>query len=105
MLDTAKKTYEVTREAYSEGTEVFYNLYDWSVRWLEAERALAETKDSDLAALRGHCERAKDWYQIVEPLYRNGARGGEPSKFRAAEYFVAEAEFWLVATGGEIAKK
>jgi len=102
MLDTAKKTYEVTRTAYDDGTEVFSNLYVWSVRWLEVERALAETKDADLAALRGHWERTKDWYNDVEPLYRNGARGGEPSKFRAAEYYVAEAAFWLVAAGGTV---
>ncbi len=105
MLDTAKKTYEVTREAYREGTEVFANLYVWSVRWLEAERALAETKDDDLAALRAHWERTKDWYAIVKPLFDRNARGGEPAKLHAAEYYVAEAEFWLVAAGGEVPKK
>jgi hypothetical protein len=100
VRDRARATYEATQIAYGNGTEVFSNLYVWSYRWLQAERALAETRDDELAALRGHLERTKQWYQIVKPLYDQNARGGESPKFHAAGFYVAEAEFWLVAAGG-----
>src|SRR5207249_4821368 len=53
MLVAAEKTYEATKASYEVGTEVFANVYVWSRRWLEAERALAETQDDEIDALRG----------------------------------------------------
>jgi hypothetical protein len=105
MLDWAEKTYEATNASYQVGTEVFANVYVWSRRWLEAERALAETKDDDLSALLGHWNRTYRLHLKIKALYREGIKGGEAEKYRASEYYVAEAELWLVAAGGTVPDK
>lgn len=77
-------------------------IYRWSRRTLEAERALAGTQQDDLAALLKHWQRMEQVYRQVKALYETGTKGGEKEREAAAKYYRAEAELWLVAAGGKL---
>jgi hypothetical protein len=105
MLDAAKAAFQTTQADYDAGTAVFPELYAWSRRWLHAELNLAKDRAAEVAVLQDHWKRMKRFYFRVRALNKTGARGGETQKLHAAEFYVAEAEFWLVAAGGAVPKK
>ena len=47
----------------------------------------------------------KSWYLKIKALYIAGAKGGEAEVLADARYYLAEAEFWLVAAGGTAPEK
>lgn len=102
MLETAKATYEATAAGYDAGTITLPELYLWSRRWLEAERTLASTKEDELAALAQHWQRMRTTLRKVGALYFAGSKGGEAEKYHGAEFYLAEAEMWLVDAGGAV---
>lgn len=102
MLAAARKTWEATNASYEIGTTTLANVHYWSLRLLLAERALAGTKEQDLAALLDYWKRTKKTYLKVRALYNSGTRGGQAELFGAASYYVAEAELWLLDAGGAI---
>ena len=102
MLAAAQKTFEATNASYEVGTNTLNNLQDSSRRLMLAQRALADNKEQDLAALLDYWKRSKKIYLKVRALYNAGTRGGETEKFHAASYFLAEAELLLVAAGGTV---
>jgi hypothetical protein len=71
-------------------------LYRWSQRWLDAERALAKTKDKRVGAYVGHVERMRTW----EAFIKRAAQGGAASKLEVAAvtFYRVEAEQWLAET-------
>jgi hypothetical protein len=80
--------------------------YNWSVRWLNAQRDLSETKDERTAAFADHAKRMKELKAIVTILVGDGKGGfmtpadaaiAEP----AAEWYLAEAEVWLLKERGK----
>ncbi len=97
MVDDAAKAYEASKASYDVGTEVMSNVYVWSRRWLEAERALAQTDEEEIAALRAHRERMRRLFLLINAFYTAGTRGGETPKFFATKYYLAEADVWLAA--------
>lgn len=97
MADVAAKTYEATAASYEMGTEIMANVYVWSRRWLDAERALATSDREELAALKAHRERMKLLMRKVRALYVTGSKGGEAEKYYASRYYLAEANAWLAA--------
>lgn len=105
MEETAAKTYEATKASYDMGTEIMANLYVWSRRWLDAERALTKTDAEELAALRAHRERMKKLMMKVRALYATGSKGGEAERFFASKYYLAEADTWLAAAKNRKAQK
>jgi hypothetical protein len=66
-------------------------VYNWSVRWLNAQRDLSSKKDDQIAALDGHLQRMKDLEKRVAAL------SGQVSELEAsaAEFYRVEAELWL----------
>ena len=102
MLEAAKRTYEATAAGYDAGTVMMVSVHSWSQYLLQAERGLAKTKDDELTALIGHWQRMKTLHNKVEPLYRTGSKGGELEKYFATNYYLAEAELWLVDAGGKV---
>lgn len=97
MSYTAAKAYEATAAGYDVGTEILANVHLWSRRWLEAERALAETDAEEIAAIQAHRQRMKLLLRKVKALNDHGVKGGEQEKFFAAKYYLAEANAWLTA--------
>ncbi|HUY32928.1 MAG TPA: hypothetical protein VMV69_09115 [Pirellulales bacterium] len=102
MLKAAKKTYAATQVSYQAGKAPFSETYAWSRRWLEAERALAKDKNGELAALKDHWKRMRPSYLKIKALYLGGIKGGEAETFGAAEFYLAEAELWLIEAGGTV---
>lgn len=102
MLAAAKKALEGTSASYEMGTNTLANFHLWSRNVLLAERALATTKEEELAALVDYWKRSKHTYLKVRALYTTGSRGGEYEQFAAAAYYLAEAELWLEAAGGAV---
>jgi hypothetical protein len=102
MLAAAAKTFEATKATYEMGTNTLANLHHWSRQLVLAERALAETKEEDRAALVSYWKRSRQTYLKVRALYNTGSRGGEAEKFSAAAYYLAEAELWIEAAGGTV---
>jgi hypothetical protein len=102
MLDAAEKGWQATMTSYDVGTATLPNILAWSRKLVLAQRALAETKEEDLAALRDYWVRSKCAYRKVKALSDVVARGGEPEKLAAVAFDLAEAELWLKAAGGEV---
>jgi hypothetical protein len=94
-VEAARKTYEVLWSNYREGRRVSDDaLYRWSLRWLEAERQMSKQQPDQTAALLAHRNRMAE----LERLIRNVRRVGQATvdELSAAEYYKAEAEYWLL---------
>lgn len=106
MLAHVKQLWDVDAAATeSPGRSIFRNAEEvhlWSCRLLEAERALADTRQDDRAAVLNHWRRMEDTYRKIKALFDTGAKGGETDRLAAARYYRAEAELWLAAAGGSL---
>ena len=105
VRNAAKAAYQSTQADYDRGMAVFSDVYAWSRRWLEAELNLAQDRPAEIAILQEHWKRMKRCYFTIKALNATGSRGGEKQKLDAADFYVAEAELWLAAAGGEVPKK
>lgn len=102
MLAAAQKAWVANKASYDVGTATLASVHLWSRQLLLAERALANNKDEDLAALTDYWKRSKQTYLKVRALYTTATRGGEAERFAEAGYYLAEAELWLLAASGKI---
>jgi len=66
--------------------------YQWSCRWLEAQRLLSDKKEDQIAALDAHAERMDKLEQLAKELYRD--RLTTVDQVSAAAYYRAEAAAW-----------
>lgn len=105
VLDAANDAWDAHCAVYRPETLLVEDLYPWSRRILEARRILASSQKEDIAANLGHWRRMKSRYLMIKALYITGAKGGEAEVLADARYYVAEAEFWLVAAGGTVPEK
>jgi hypothetical protein len=101
--DAAKMVYEGSFQHHLEQpegmpAEVGY-FHDWSVRWMQAERDLSQTKAEQIAALEGHLKRMQFWKELLDARVKDG----QASKYAASagEFFRLEAEDWLAAARAE----
>jgi hypothetical protein len=77
-------------------------VYTWSVRWLQAQRDLSVTKDQRTAAFVDHDNRMKQLREAVKTLVGDGNSGLlQASETPAAEWYLAEAELWLLKERGK----
>ena len=97
MADAAAKTFEATKASYDVGTEVMSNVYVWSRRWLEADRALARSDADEIAALEAHRRRMRQLMMKIRAMYVTGTKGGEIERFAATKFYLAEADAWLAS--------
>jgi hypothetical protein len=92
QLDAARKTYDTLwtdRE--------FRNVeipYQWSRRWLDAQRLLNDKKQDQAAAAQGHLERMRQLKNLTDQLWQQKLVARDQTS--AADYYVAEAEMWLL---------
>jgi hypothetical protein len=99
-LEAARKTYQLTWKNYREGRRVSEDtLYRWSMRWLEAEKQLAERPEDRVAACRGHFERMREIEKLIGDLRRAGQ--STVDEVSATEFYRAEAEIWLIQARSE----
>jgi hypothetical protein len=75
-------------------------VYLWSVRWLSAQRDLAETKEAKLTAYVDHQKRITDLNAQVKLVANTdpNVEGGilRNSAIAEAEWYLAEADRWLL---------
>jgi hypothetical protein len=81
-------------------------VYTWSVRWLDAQRELSATKDERIAAFETHQKRMKDLRATVKMVAgtdtgRNDDGILQAWQNSAAEWYLAEAELWLLKERGK----
>jgi hypothetical protein len=68
--------------------------YQWSRRWLEAERLLKDKKQDHITAAQAHLERMRQLKNLTNQLWEQKlVSRDQPS---ATNYYVAEAEMWLM---------
>jgi hypothetical protein len=69
------------------------HLYRWSRRWLEAQLALAETKEERVASLQSHLERMNNLAGITGALAATGQ--ARPADSSAGRFYRIQSEFFL----------
>jgi hypothetical protein len=76
--------------------------YTWSVRWLDAQRELSATPEARIAAYTDHQKRMKQLKETVTLLVGDGSGGLlDASAAPAADWYLAEAELWLLKEQGK----
>lgn len=95
MAKAAEQTYEAFQSAYQAGTATSTDVYIWSRRWLDSQRALAKNHAEQMTALRQHRRRMMKMFLQINALYIEGVKGGEAERFHAAQYYLAEANALL----------
>lgn len=100
-LRLAKDVYEGSLEHHRKdagaGPNDIEHYYRWSVRWMQAERDLGQTRNARLAAFEEHLKRMQFWKERRALEREEGyVTAAEAS---AAEFFLVEAQDWLVAAG------
>ncbi len=100
MVEFAKKTYEANDAAYKAGTVTLDQVFHWSNLWLNAELAIAESREEQIAAAQRNLARLKVIEANIRRLYEQGSRGGEQNAMSAANYHLADAERRLAEIEG-----
>lgn len=104
MLEAAEETYKAMEAEYAVGAILMDFMYPWSRRWLDAQLLVIEAERSgnpeEIAqarakAFREHLGRMEKLHAQVTELYKVGAIGGEPGRYHATRYYLAEAKLWL----------
>ncbi len=100
-IGLAKKGYEAAVESLQQtqrhGNDLVLigqpeDVYGWSLRWLQAERAMSPKKSDQLAALQAHLQRMTELKKVVEAL----ARVMLPNTAKLeAEWYLMEARLWF----------
>jgi len=93
-LDAAAKVYPVVSAQYGAGTQTVDSVYQWSERWLQAERAV----NGNGQASQEHYKRMMALEALVKSRVQAGAASNADAL--AVAYFRAEAELWAVEARG-----
>jgi hypothetical protein len=92
LLEAAKATYAAylkRRQIEVLAVDPEY-LYRWSRRWLQAERALADSKNKRVAACAAHLERMRGLETLEDQMVRSAAAA--PGDLHAVKFYRIEAE-------------
>jgi hypothetical protein len=90
-LDYARKTFEEYWK--SQEFKTAETAYQWSCRWLEAQRQLSDKKKDQKEAVEAHLIRMQKLQQAMDQLYQGKLVGLE--QVYATAFYVAEAEAWV----------
>jgi uncharacterized protein (TIGR03067 family) len=88
LRDAASRAYQSVLEGVRIGSKSPSELCPWSRRWMEAERAMSETREGNLQAVRRHLARLKG---VAE---ESPCR---PSDVHTVSYYLTEAEALLAS--------
>jgi hypothetical protein len=96
VLDAARRTFAVQLVEYEAKKSHPEHVYRWSRRWMDAQRALSETRAERAAAIEDHLTRMEQLLKVTERQYEVGTASA--AAFRAFQFYVAEAQLWLAQT-------
>jgi RNA polymerase sigma factor (sigma-70 family) len=71
-LEAVQAFYNDYRRRLATGLGQPTELFGWSERWLEAELALSDKKVDQVAALKAHVERTREWEQLLLAYEKTG---------------------------------
>jgi hypothetical protein len=91
-IDAAARAHATALAAYNTGTGPLEPVYHWSVRWLQAERAVARTDAERLQAAGRHRQRMDQLVSLVGARVTTGLASAADAA--AAAYYSVEAELW-----------
>lgn len=95
--ETARKVYQQNLSQFQAGQLHPAELFGWSERWLEADLALAATKEDRTKAFQSHFERVRGQERTAIAYAKSGqARQADAD---AATYHRLEAEIRLLNEG------
>jgi len=90
-LDAASRAYSAVEAQYQVGTVKLDDLYLWSVRVMQSDRAV----NGDSAAVQAHAARMKALGSVVTKRVESGMAGRHEEL--AMNYYNAEARAWLAS--------
>jgi hypothetical protein len=99
-VEAARKTYAEMWRNHREGRLPRSELvYQWSCRWLAAERDVSPAKADQAAAFKGHWNRMKELDKMTREQFR--ARFVPIEEATATEFYRLEAELWWTKAQSE----
>jgi hypothetical protein len=93
-IAAASRAFGAARSGFQAGTTQLDEVYVWSIRWLESERASSPSRAP--AATRAHLDRMLALQADVRSRVAAGL--ATPAAEAACEYYVAEARVWAAAS-------
>lgn len=95
-IEIAKKNFAMAWEQHQQNPELTPSDvgYQWSVRWLQAERDLSGEPKHPRAA-QDHLKRMRTWKEQTETLAQAKREKARWDDVDSVEFFVLEAEEWL----------
>jgi hypothetical protein len=73
--------------------------FTWSIRWLEAQKALSLRKADLVAAYKAHWERTKEREETAKKMYDHGSMTS--FLYNKTKYYRIQAEIWLNEAEGK----
>jgi hypothetical protein len=105
--DLEKALVEVAREGYTQCLQEVQvgksapkeEMFRWSHRWLDAQRALSDKKADQVAAYQGHRDRMKEMEKVLKKYFDAGTIATKD--YKAGQYRYLQAEIWLARIRSE----
>jgi hypothetical protein len=91
MAEAAERAFALARARFETGQDSLEVVYQWSVRWLEAQRRLQPA--SAAAAAGDHQRRVRELCTLAVRQVDAGTL--DASARSACDYYLAEAELWV----------
>ena len=102
--NAAQRALEASTAAYDAGTVPLDQVYVWSKHLLESTLELAPVNDRIRVYLE-HRDRMNQRSAEVSAKHAVGAKGGEPDKYAATLFYLAEADFLQSKSNGQPTSK
>jgi hypothetical protein len=98
-VELASEGLKAAQQEFLAGRSTGEDLYEWSKRYLDAQRELNSTRADHEAALKAHLERMKEYEMIFQAKYQAGRLSFKDVCH--AQLVRVEAELWLVRHKGK----
>jgi RNA polymerase sigma factor (sigma-70 family) len=92
-VSIAESGFRVVWERYTAGKSIEEEVYNWSKRWLDAEREASTTKAGQIAALEAHLGRIQELEKLIKLKHEVGR--ATVVDMTLAQFARVEAELWL----------
>jgi hypothetical protein len=88
IVKEAEMAFKCTQAEHQFQQRSVEDLYQWSRRLMEAERASGTNKNAAL----DHVTRMRQLHEKIEALFKHGVKGGSETDFHATRYYLLEAQ-------------
>lgn len=99
LLPQAEQVLQLKMQEHRTGSAGVSEVYEWSSRVMQANRSLAPSKEKQVAAIESHRKMMEQLAKVAEARFRTGKI--TQSEVAEAQYYVAEADLWLLEARGK----